>query len=447
MDDRHAAPDGRSDRRSGHTDGRSDGRSDAGRPPDPVDAAAASSARNTALVALLLGAAACSLIEIAAAGVPVGWRLAGAAAIGLAVAGFTRALVANPLLAQLRSELARSEAAGRRHEVAITRHRLLHRTVDALAIADDEGDALSAAASAVREALPATHDLALLLCSTSDSSVAWSAAVDAGGVAAPIPHEGDGRCIAAVRHHTTTASSLSRFDACPHVTTPSNDGAPGDTEPGSSVCVPILKRGATTAVLHVAGPEGAPPDRGTIALIEEIATMTGRRIAELAPPPTPGTTIAIDPLTGLPNHRAAIAAIKELIGGLTPFSLAVCDLDALGAYNDEHGTEVGDRALQLFAEALRGTLRPGDVVVRWGDDEFMAVFPRCSSPNAQAAMERVREALVLATAEEEMAPFTCSTGVVDSNQGTSIDELLETADLALSVAKNEGGNRVRTAVF
>src|SRR5690606_4491229 len=125
----------------------------------------------------------------------------------------------------------------------------------------------------------------------------------------------------------------------------------GDVEPRSSVCVPILKRGATTAVLHVSGPEGAPPDRGTIALIEEIATMTGRRIAELAPPPVPGATVSIDPLTGLPNHRAAITAIRDLIGGLTPFSLAVCDLDALAAYNEEHGTEAGDRALQLFAEA------------------------------------------------------------------------------------------------
>ena len=84
---------------------------------------------------------------------------------------------------------------------------------------------------------------------------------------------------------------------------------------------------------------------------------------------------------------------------------------------------------------------------RYGGDTFLAVFPKCSTMNAAAAMERVRESLVLHIAETGEPAFTCSSGVADSNQGTSIDELLGSADLAMSMAKYEGGNRVRTAVF
>ena len=62
-------------------------------------------------------------------------------------------------------------------------------------------------------------------------------------------------------------------------------------------------------------------------------------------------------------------------------------------------------------------------------------------------MERVRESVVLDLSSAELAPFTVSVGVADSNQGTTIDELVETAGAALKVAKREGGNRVRVASF
>ena len=417
------------------------------RDPDPIAETSTAATRHGALVALLVAAATCSLVEAASMDLAAAWRVAGVAAVGLATAGFTRAAVVRPLLTSLAAERRRADERARGLELSLERHRLVHRAAEALAVAEDEGDALSAAASAAREALGARHDVSLLLCSSSDAAVAWRAEVDAGGLTSPLPHEGDGRCVAAVRHHTSTVPSTTSFEACPHAAGPARDSDDVGRGATSSVCVPIMNRGATTAVIHVTGAEGDVPERSVVALLEEVAALAGRRVMELTPAAPPATTMQLDPLTGLPNHRTAVAAMKELIGGLTPFSLAVCDIDTLGAYNEAHGTEAGDRALQVFAEALRTTLRPGDVVVRWGGDEFLAVFPRCSSPNAQAAMERVRETVVLSMAADQMPPFTCSTGVVDSNQGTSIDELLETADLALSVAKHEGGNRVRTAVF
>jgi diguanylate cyclase (GGDEF)-like protein len=400
--------------------------------------------RRLAGVALLVAFAAGTLLEAASMGVSAVWRVAGAAFLGLAAAGFCYAAVVRPLLLTISTERRQAAARRRRDAVTVAHHVLIERATDALAVATNEGEALSAAAAATRELLP-DREVRLLLCTATDATVAWRATVDSGGVAAPVPFTGDGRCVAASRRHPVSVAFSSAFDACPHLVADAAEWPPGHAV--ASACIPVSTGDTTIAVLHVVGPVGHPPDDEALAVLAQLAARTGTRVADLMPARETREPVHLDPLTGLPNHRAAVTAMKELIGGLTPFSLAVCDVDGLSDYNDRHGTSSGDRALQLFAQALRTTLRPGDVVVRWGGDEFLAVFPRCSSPNAQAAMERVREAMVLAMAESQMSPFTCSTGVADSNQGSSIDELVETADLALSVAKLEGGNRVRTAVY
>jgi diguanylate cyclase (GGDEF)-like protein len=167
---------------------------------------------------------------------------------------------------------------------------------------------------------------------------------------------------------------------------------------------------------------------------------------EVATTPAPGRDLR-DPLTGLPNHVTAHHLIRDLVESLTPFSLALCNVDGFAEYNTRHGRDGGDVALQTLSTVLADTLRPDDIVCRYGGDTFLAVFPRCSTMNAAAAMERVREALVLRLAGDDHPAFTCSSGVADSNQGTSVDALLEAADLAMSMAKYDGGNRVRTASF
>ncbi len=385
----------------------------------------------------LIGLAAATVVELAAMGLSAPGRVVAAALLGLAAAGFAHAAVARPLLQEQRRERRRWAASRRQDALAVARAEIVGRAANALAIAGNEGEALSAVAAATRELLP-DRDVELLLCASPDARVAWTARVGAAGVDAPVSFTGDGRCIAAATHLPAATATTTAFDACPHVVA---------DQPVSSLCVPVTVGQTTIALLHTTGPEGELVDAAALGVISRIAALGGARITDLRPVASELDVETPDPLTGLPNHRAAHRVIKELIGGLTPFSLAVCDLDGLEAYNEQHGTESGDRAIRLFASALRTTLRPGDVVVRWGGDEFLVVFPRCSSLNAQAAMERVRERMVLSLADAEMAPFTCSTGVADSNQGASIDELIETADLALSVAKHEGGNRVRTAVF
>jgi diguanylate cyclase (GGDEF)-like protein len=152
----------------------------------------------------------------------------------------------------------------------------------------------------------------------------------------------------------------------------------------------------------------------------------------------------LDPVTGLPTEPALRGRLRDLVRSLTPFSVAVVRLDGEEAYRTEHGAGVDD-ALRLLAGMLTTTLRPDDVVCRLDGARFAAVLERCTADQASAAMERVRESLVLALTLDDVAHFTCSAGIVESHRATSLDETVALADAACDVALLRGGNRVSLA--
>jgi diguanylate cyclase (GGDEF)-like protein len=145
------------------------------------------------------------------------------------------------------------------------------------------------------------------------------------------------------------------------------------------------------------------------------------------------------------SRESVEAKIMGLARSLTPFGLAQCDIDHFGDYVEAHGAEAGDRALRKVGQAMMGVLRPSDIVGRCGIDELLVVFPNTSGADAAGALERVREHLALSLALDGTAPFTCSFGVVESGFGRSLDELLVEADVAVSLAKDLGRNRVVVA--
>ena len=125
-----------------------------------------------------------------------------------------------------------------------------------------------------------------------------------------------------------------------------------------------------------------------------------------------------------------------------PFALAIGDLDHFKRLNDTHGHESGDRALRLFARALRSSVRGEDLVCRFGGEEFVVVFPRCTSQAAGGILRRMQEELLVAIAQGNVPGFTVSYGVTDSRQASTLDELVRIADMHLFQAKREGRNRV-----
>ncbi len=160
-----------------------------------------------------------------------------------------------------------------------------------------------------------------------------------------------------------------------------------------------------------------------------------------------------DPLTGLPNHRALVAALDAAVARARrteePCALLFLDIDHFKSVNDTYGHPVGDAVLREFAACARAALRQEDALGRWGGEEFLALLPGADLAEALAVGERVRAAV----AEHPLAAgsglyMTCSIGAAASfmsEKNTGRDALVEAADQALYAAKRLGRNQVRGA--
>lgn len=158
-----------------------------------------------------------------------------------------------------------------------------------------------------------------------------------------------------------------------------------------------------------------------------------------------------DNLTGLPNQRlmreylaTAVAAHRR--AGL-PLSLLFVDLDHFKAVNDRHGHAAGDIALVEIGRRLRQALREGDVVARFGGEEFVLLLPHTDRRDGEAVAERLRQAISaepVAVLGAGSVALTVSIGLA-TGRGLSMtaDGLLRAADAAMYAAKQAGRDGVR----
>lgn len=152
-----------------------------------------------------------------------------------------------------------------------------------------------------------------------------------------------------------------------------------------------------------------------------------------------------DGLTGLLNHRALqerldLEMAKARRGG-KPVSFVLMDLDKFKSYNDSFGHPAGDDVLRQVAAILRATLRPSDVIARYGGEELALILPRTDAPGAAVVAERVREAIAISP--WPLQPVTVSIGA--ATYFPEMDDkasLIKRADEALYKAKAEGRDRV-----
>ncbi|HEX9336780.1 MAG TPA: GGDEF domain-containing protein, partial [Pseudonocardiaceae bacterium] len=102
-----------------------------------------------------------------------------------------------------------------------------------------------------------------------------------------------------------------------------------------------------------------------------------------------------DPLTGLPNRRALDEQLNLLIAtrSTMPVAIALVDLDGFKGVNDRSSHAEGDDVLRVVASTLRNTLRGGDLVSRYGGDEFVALLPGAPLTAAEAALNRAVRAV------------------------------------------------------
>ena len=242
--------------------------------------------------------------------------------------------------------------------------------------------------------------------------------------------------------HLTTG--LENDLVCPHV---------GALSSAASLCVPLTAQGETLGILHLRGNNGELTV-GRQQFVQTVADTIALALANLKLRESLREQSIHDRLTGLFNRRymeetlglqiAASSRARQSIG------MIMIDIDHFKPINDNHGHLAGDAVLSWLGELLEASVRAGDVVCRFGGDEFAIVMLDTSIDLARARAEEVREAVADMRVMYEghiLDPVTLSLGVaVFPADGIMTDELIRAADAALYRAKEAGRDQVVTSV-
>jgi diguanylate cyclase (GGDEF)-like protein len=125
------------------------------------------------------------------------------------------------------------------------------------------------------------------------------------------------------------------------------------------------------------------------------------------------------------------------------YNIALFDIDRFKEYNDTHGHQLGDALLAEVGRVFIDELRQGDLIYRFGGEEFLLVLPNRTVEQAAKAAERFRRTVADATSKSSLpAPATLSTGVARVTKGESIEDVIGRADRALYEAKRTGRDRI-----
>ena len=202
---------------------------------------------------------------------------------------------------------------------------------------------------------------------------------------------------------------------------------------------PFNHGGAVSGVVVATWPEPHPPSATEAfhtleLLVEEFGSALER--ADLYDALQRRATT--DPLTGMANRRVWRAQLPEMMTGPGVLCIALLDLDFFKTYNDTRGHLAGDAMLADLAKSWAALLRPQDLLVRWGGEEFALALPGCDLPEALEVLERLRASVPDGQ--------TVSAGLARWDGTETIEALMSRADAGLYRAKNDGRNRTIMAI-
>ena len=160
-----------------------------------------------------------------------------------------------------------------------------------------------------------------------------------------------------------------------------------------------------------------------------------------------------DTLTGISNRAAILEVLRreqfrqQRESG--SFGIILADIDHFKEVNDVHGHLSGDAVLQEVANVMQASVRPYDVVGRYGGEEFLIVVPHSDASSALVVAERIRKAIAskIISGTKGKIQVTASFGVAVLCEANRVEtqQLLQTADDALYRAKQNGRNRCELA--
>jgi diguanylate cyclase (GGDEF)-like protein len=228
-----------------------------------------------------------------------------------------------------------------------------------------------------------------------------------------------------------------------------------EVPPHGYMCLPLMVRGDTLGLLHLALPPGLADD--SLVEIRDLA----RSVVETIKLSLSNLRLRValqeqathDVLTGLFNRRYLDETLPRELhrvqrsGG--HLALAMLDIDHFKRFNDEMGHEAGDLVLRGIGRILRENLRKSDVGCRYGGEELLVIMPDSTIEDAQARLTDICEmirAMKIRYREGTLPNVTVSAGIAGSGDG-QVDEtaLLRAADDALYAAKAGGRDRIVVA--
>lgn len=215
-----------------------------------------------------------------------------------------------------------------------------------------------------------------------------------------------------------------------------------------TVEVPMLARGQVFGLLVIAAEHASDledvQDVGRLG--RSLADSMSLALSNIALREKLRTQSLRDPLTGLYNRRYMEDALERFVslGGRsgTATSVLMIDLDNFKILNDQNGHAKGDAVLRDVATQLLSSLRPTDIISRYGGEEFVVIMPNCGLEDAAHKSESLR-ARIEGLSEAHGVPVTASFGVASVPEtATGAIDIIPVADAALYSAKHSGKNCV-----